>query len=766
MYKQILTACTLFGTVLFYSCSTPADKQTIDIIPQPKSIETHAGNFTVKNNLTIGYADAKLEPAARYLQEWLGYGTGYTINVAEGKGDISLAVTANQGIQGAYTLEVTPKEVRITGNTYGGVISGIETVRQLLPPSIESATGTAPESELTLPAVNIADAPRFEWRGFMLDVSRHFYTKEEVKQVLDLMALYKLNKFHWHLTDDQGWRIEIKQYPLLTEKGAWRTFNTHDRGCMELAATQDNPDYLLPESKLKIAEGDTLYGGFYTQEDIREIVAYAAQRGIDVLPEIDMPGHFLAAVTHYSHVSCSDKPGWGKMFSSPVCPGKDEALEFCKNVYSEVFGLFPYEYVHLGADEVEKTNWKKCPDCQKRMRRYGLKDENELQAWFVKDMEKFFNAHGKRLIGWDEILDGGLSSTATIMWWRNWAGDAVPKATAQGNHAIITPNFTLYFDAQQDKKTLRNVYDYEPVPEGLDEKQKSCILGAQANVWCEWIPSFERMQYMTMPRIMALSEICWVEPSSKDWENFQNKMVAHLPRLEELGVNYRIPDLEGFHSTNAFIGEGTVDISCIAPGVQIRYTTDGSVPTEQSALYTEPVKVTETTDFIFRTFRPNGKKGDMVKTRFVKSEMAPATKTSTVETGLKAVWHEYRGSSCKEIENAPVNGEYIVPDVRIPEEVKGNIGLVLTGYFDAPADSIYTFALLSDDGSLLYIDNELVVDNDGPHSPREVIGQKALAKGLHPVKILYFDYNGGKLQMQSADINGVTTPFPAGCFKH
>lgn len=766
MYKKIFAACTLFSTLLFNSCATSPEKQEINIIPQPKSLETGKGEFTVKNNLTIGYTDANLEPAARYLQDLLTRATGYTIRVQEGKGDIELRVANDQGIKGAYTFLATPEHIRITGNTYGGVISGIETLRQLLPAQIEITADANLHVAWTVPAIRIADAPRFEWRGMMLDVSRHFYTKEEVKQFLDMMAMYKLNKFHWHLTDDQGWRIEIKQYPLLTEKGAWRKFNSHDRECIRLANVQDNPDYLIPENKIRVMEGDTLYGGYYTQEDIKEIVAYAAQRGIDVLPEIDMPGHFLAAINNYSHISCSDKPGWGKMFSSPICPGKDEALEFCKNVYSEVFPLFPFEYVHLGADEVEKTNWKKCQDCQKRMRQHGLKNENELQAWFVKDIEKFFNDNGKRLIGWDEILEGGLSPTATIMWWRNWAGDAVPKATAQGNHAIITPNYTLYFDAQQDKKTLKNVYDYEPVMEGLDEKQKSKILGAQANLWCEWIPSVERMQYLIMPRMLALSEICWVEPSAKNWDKFLHKMVAQLPRLDLMNVNYRIPDLEGFHSTNAFINEGIVNVTCIAPDIEVRYTTDGSIPSHESTLYAGPIKVTETTDFIFRTFRPNGKKGDMVKTRYIKSEMAPATEVISVENGLKATWHEYKGNNCQQIEDAPVNGEYIVPDVRIPEEVKGNIGLVLTGYFNAPADSIYTFALLSDDGSLLYIDNDLVVDNDGPHSPREVIGQKALAKGLHPIKVLYFDYNGGKLQMNSADMNGKTTPFPENSFKH
>ena len=662
-------------------------------------------------------------------------------------------------------MDVSSGKVQIKGNTYGGVISGIESLRQLLPAEIES-----PEvvSDITwsVPAVQITDAPRFGWRGLMLDVSRHFSTKEEVKELLDMMALYKLNKFHWHLTDDQGWRVEIKRYPLLTEKGAWRTFNNHDRECMRLAKVQDNPDYEIPAEKLRITQGDTLYGGFYTQNDIKEIVEYAGVRGIDVIPEIDMPGHMLAAVSNYTGVSCFNQTGWGTTFSSPVCPGKDSALEFCKNVYSEIIPLFPYKYIHLGADEVEKTNWKKCPDCQKRMKDNGLKTEEELQAWFVHDMEKFFNENGKEVIGWDEILEGGLSPTATIMWWRSWHPQSVPDATAQGNHAIMSPNTNFYFDYQQDKNSLPGVYNFNPMLESLNDAQKALILGIQANLWCEYIPSFERAQYMIMPRMMALSEQAWSDPSVKSWDGFTERLVKQFPRLNIMGVNYRMPDLEGFNNTNAFIGEGNVTITCLDPSVEIHYTTDGSSPTLESPRYAEPIKVTETTDFTFRTFRPNGKKGDIVKTRYIKSEYAPAAEATPSKKGLQAVWHEFKGNKCADIEKAPVNGTYEISEVTIPAEAKGNIGLVISGYFNAPEDAIYTFNLISDDGSTLTIDGEQVVDNDGPHSVREVTGQKALAKGLHPIQVKYFDNNGGMLQLKVMTADGKEIPVNTNMFAY
>ena len=581
-----------------------------------------------------------------------------------------------------------------------------------------------------------------------------------------MMALYKLNKFHWHLTDDQGWRVEIKKYPLLTEKGAWRTFNNHDRECMRLAKVQDNPDYEIPAEKLRITQGDTLYGGFYTQNDIKEIVEYAGVRGIDVIPEIDMPGHMLAAVSNYAGVSCFNQTGWGTTFSSPVCPGKDSALEFCKNVYSEIIPLFPYKYIHLGADEVEKTNWKKCPDCQKRMKDNGLKTEEELQAWFVHDMEKFFNENGKEMIGWDEILEGGLSPTATIMWWRSWHPQSVPDATAQGNHAIMSPNTNFYFDYQQDKNSLPGVYNFNPMLESLNDAQKALILGMQANLWCEYIPSFERAQYMIMPRMMALSEQAWSDPSVKSWDGFTERLVKQFPRLNIMGVNYRMPDLEGFNNTNAFIGEGNVTITCLDPSVEIHYTTDGSIPTLESPRYTEPIKVTETTDFTFRTFRPNGKKGDIVKTRYIKSEYAPAAEATPSKKGLQAVWHEFKGNKCADIEKAPVNGTYEISEVTIPAEAKGNIGLVISGYFNAPEDAIYTFNLISDDGSTLTIDGEQVVDNDGPHSVREVTGQKALAKGLHPIQVKYFDNNGGMLQLKVMTADGKEIPVNTNMFAY
>lgn len=753
--RHLYALCAI-SAALMCSCSSSNAGKDISIVPVPESATLRSGNFTIAQGTTIGYADDTLLPAAQYLSSLLSPATGLDIAVQKGHGSITLAIDSIEGPEGAYTLKATSRDVSITGNSYGGVIAGIESLRQMLPAEIESRTPVDSVS-WTIPAVDITDAPRYAWRGIMLDVSRHFYTKQEVMNLLEVMALYKMNRFHWHLTDDQGWRVEIKKYPLLTEKGAWRKFNSQDRDCIYRARTQQNPDFELPAEKLRIVDNDTLYGGYYTQADIREIIDFATVRGIEVIPEIDMPGHMLAAVSNYNGVACFDETGWGKSFSSPVCPGKVSAMEFCRNVYNELIDLFPGRYIHIGGDEVEKTNWKKCPDCQKRMRDNNLSTEEELQSWFIHRMEAVINAKGKQMIGWDEIIEGGLSPTATVMWWRSWSADAPARATALGNDVILTPNAQFYLDYAEDSNSIPNIYDFDTTC-GLPDSLQSQILGVQGNVWCEWIPSEARMQYMAIPRLLAIAELGWSNPSKKDLTEFRKRLAAQFHRLNIMGINYHIPSLEGIHTLNAFTNQGTVTVTCPDPTAHIRYTTDGSEPTRQSPLYTGPLTVTESTDFQFRTFRPNGKPGDITHTRFVKDSFTPATEIDNAQPGLSAAWHEFTGNKCALITEAPLNGTYVTEGVDIPAEAKGNIGLVITGYITIPDDGIYTFDLLSDDGSILIIDGNTILDNDGPHAPVEITGQKALAKGAHPIEVRYFDQNGGTLKLRVFDANGNELP--------
>ena len=767
MFKKLSSSLLIVSACVFSSC-TPTVKQEIAILPTPVSLTEQSGSFVLKDGMKIGVSDQSLFPAVGYLQEILRNVISTSVEVTTDKDQVDMYFQLKDtgGKPGSYRLQSTPEYIQIEASDYSGIISAITTIRQLLPAAIEVQ---GEKQTYSIPVVQIEDVPRFEWRGFMLDASRHFWSKDEVKHVLDLMSLYKLNKFHWHLSDDQGWRIEIEKYPLLTEKGAWRKFNEQDRICMARAKEEDNTDFLIPEDKIRIVEGDTLYGGYYTHDDIKEIVAYATQRGIDVIPEIDMPGHFLAAISQYPELACDGLIGWGETFSSPVCPGKDATLEFCRNVFKEVFELFPYEYVHMGGDEVEKANWKKCPLCQKRIRTEKLGSVEELQAWFVRDMEKFFLANGKKLIGWDEVVADGLSSDAAITWWRSWAKDALPTATAQKQKVIACPNEYFYFDYAQDQNSVKKILAYDPcADERLSPEQKKYIWGVQANLWAEWIPTMKRIEYLIVPRMIALSEIAWAEPVAKpSLEEFYRQLVPQFKRMDVMRINYRVPDLQGFYKVNAFIDETTVDLTCPLPGTEIRYTTDGSMPTKESALYNGALDVTETTDFAFRTFRPDGSPSDVARTKYVKAPYAEAvTAPAALQPGLKAVWHDFRGNLCADIDSAPVKGEYVVESVSIPEEVKGNIGLVMTGYLEVPADGIYTFALLSDDGSTLTLDGELLGDNDGAHSSVEIIVQKALKAGLHPIEVRYFDCNGGVLQMELVNEKGEKEMLPGAWLKH
>ena len=742
--KKALVCCLLFA-------GATAMAQQPAIIPVPDQMTVGTGVWTIKKSATIGCDNAQLRPAAEYLSQMLSRATGYRFAVKNGKGDIRLTL-ANEGNAGAYRLSVTGKGVTIEGDTYRGVINAIATLRQLLPDDIESQQVVA--RTWTVPCVTITDAPRFEWRGMELDCSRHFFTVDEVCKLLDVLALYKIDKMHWHLTDDQGWRIEIKRYPLLTERGAWRIYNNQDTVCMKRAAEEDAPDLQVHVARTRRDDkGRTLYGGFYTQQQVRDIVAYAQVRGIEIIPEIDMPGHSLMAIDNYDGLSCFKQTGWGKLFTTPMCPGKDTMLEFCKNVWSEVFDLFPSRYVHIGGDEVDMKNWKTCPDCQKRMKDHHLTTEPQLQAWFNHYMEDFFTAHGKTMIGWDEIIAGGLTANSAVMWWRSWAADSPKQTTSHGNALICSPNSEFYIDYQEDRNSIPAIYRFDPV-KGLDAKEQQLVLGVQANLWTEWVPTMNRVWYQAFPRVIATAELGWSKPQTMNIDAFTSRLVAHLPRLQKMGVTYRIPDLTGFYNVNVFTDKGVVDVKCADPSATIRYTTDGSIPGVNAQLYSGPMTITETTHFTFRTFGPDNRKGDMVKCSYVKEDLAPAVTADSLKEGLQVAWHDYDGRDCAGIDQAALNGTYVTTGIQIPAEAKGNIGLIFNGYIDIPADGIYTFALLSDDGSYLKIDDTMVADNDGEHSPREIIGQHAMRRGLHPIYARYFDHNGGQLRLRVMDDKG------------
>lgn len=508
---------------------------SVNIIPKPTLVKEGKGSFLVTDGMNIGVNDPALADAADYLKQMIARATGFQdLAVRRGEGHISLLLQpAADPEDESYTLTVSSSRITIKAGTYRGVVNGISTLRQLLPDEIESREPVK-GIRWTVPVVQVQDKPAYHWRGLMLDPSRHFYSVEETEQFLDHMALYKYNKFHWHLTDGVAWRLQINRYPLLTQRGAWREFRQDiDINCENRAKSENNPTLLIPQKYCREENGRRLYGGFYTQDDVRRVVRYAAIRGIDVIPEIDMPGHFWCGTQAYPLLSC------GQDGNDPLCLGKDLTLEFCRNVWEEVFQLFPYEYAHIGGDEVDRSRWTKCPDCQRRIKALGLQGVEELQAWFTKDMEKFFNAHGRKLMGWDEILEGGVSKTATVYWWRGDHADVAQKSTEMGNEVVICPTTYCYFDYGQDDNTLKHIYTSDVIPADLTPKQLTLVKGIQSNAWGEFIPTVGRMQFMVFPRALAMVEKAWTPNEQQNWDNFSQRLQAHLHRLQAAGINYR-----------------------------------------------------------------------------------------------------------------------------------------------------------------------------------------------------------------------------------
>jgi len=511
------------------------------IIPLPQSIESREGSFSLGPDTRIA-ADAASTQTAQYLAERLRNSTGFKLKLAKSteaaaaKGQILLTTRDAKPTLGpeGYQLVVTPDSVVLRALTQAGMFYGVQSLLQLLPPEVYAAKPAA-GVDWKIPCVRIEDQPRFKWRGFMLDVARHFFTKDEVKQMLDVLALHKLNTFHLHLTDDQGWRIEIKKYPRLTQVGAWR--DEAGFGLDPKASTTYGPD--------------GRYGGFYTQADIREIVAYAAAKHITVVPEIEMPGHSSAALAAYPEWSCTGGPytpnAKGGVFAGVYCAGKDETFEFLQNVLAEVLPLFPGKYIHIGGDEVPKDNWQKCERCQARIEKEGLKNEHGLQSYFIRRIEKFINAQGRSLIGWSEIREGGLAQNAVVM---DWIGGAVEAASA-GHDVIMSPTGYCYLDYYQSTNhatepkaiggylPLSKVYSFEPLPAGLEPQYQGHILGGQCNLWTEYVPNFKHAEFMAFPRLCALAEVTWSAPGSRKWEDFTRRLPIQFQRFDQLGVNYR-----------------------------------------------------------------------------------------------------------------------------------------------------------------------------------------------------------------------------------
>ncbi len=568
-------------------------------IPQPAAMSADEGYFLLRKKIGLS-ADENFEISRTFLSDFLSASPGMSIE--EGN-DIVMEKDPELPEEG-YRLEVSPEGIVLAAKTDRGAFYGVQTLRQLLPADFEN--GSFDGRSLKIPALSIADAPRFAYRGMHLDVGRHFFPVDFIKKYIDALAMLKMNTFHWHLTEDQGWRIEIKKYPKLQEVAAYR------------------PETLIGHYSDQPHQFDkTRYGGYYTQEEVKEVVAYAAERFVTIIPEIEMPGHAQAAIAAYPELGCTGQPievatKWG-VFEDIYC-AKDETFDFLEDVLDEVLALFPGEYIHIGGDEAPKTRWESCSNCQRRIREEGLANEHELQSYFITRIEKYLNSKGRQIIGWDEILEGGLAPNATVMSWRGVSGAI--EAAKQGHKVVMTPTSHCYFDYYQSENEgeplaiggylpLEKVYSFDPVPAELTETEASYVLGAQGNIWTEYLPSAELVEYMAFPRILAMSEIDWTAPEQKDYPSFVKGVEGIFSRLDALNINYanHLYEVEGDLTSSA--GNSAFELRTLTDGKIIRYTTDGTDPDLSSPVYQTPIPVTESMELTAAVFNEKERLGSI-----------------------------------------------------------------------------------------------------------------------------------------------------------
>lgn len=598
-------------TGLFTQCQSSGNNQQTEqtaLIPIPQTVTYAETAFKISQGTTIGLesSSSELLSIADYFNHKVNPALGYSLEVKE-QGDIQFSLINNPDLGNeGYHLKVEKRQITIEANQPAGIFYGVQTLLQMLPKEIRSQQ-VQHDVEWTIAGADITDKPQFPWRGLMLDVSRHWFTKEEVMRFIDELAEYKMNVFHWHLTDDQGWRIEIKSLPNLTAKGAWRAKRVGQWWQRE----PQQPDE------------EATYGGYYTQEDIKDVLAYAKQRYVRVIPEIDVPGHSLATLVAYPELACMKAPKYvnvGNKFygedENTLCAGKEETFEFLDKVFTEVAALFPDEYIHVGGDECFKGFWHKCSRCQARMKAENLKDENELQSYVIHRLESILKAKGKKLIGWDEILEGGLAPDATVMSWRGMEGGI--KAAKANHHVIMTPTQHCYLDLWQGEPSvepdtysmcrLSDSYRFNPIPDSVPAEM---VLGGQGNLWSESVPTFRHAEYMTWPRGWALAEVLWSGPAKTDWDEFWPRVEKHFERADVAGINYARSMYNAIITPYKENNECLIKLDCELKDSDIYYTFDNTDPDSFSPKYFEPLRIPKNATWLrvvtYRNGKPSGK---------------------------------------------------------------------------------------------------------------------------------------------------------------
>lgn len=772
MKNYFSTLCAGVALTFLASCGGQQGEvkpynEGINIIPMPQNLVQNQGVFKLSSGTSFGATTDEAKTVAEFFAAKMRNATGYNISVSD-KGDITLTLDAALDVNDeGYTLDVTSEGVTVKAKTPQGLFYGMQSFMQLLPAEIESAekaSGIAWQA----PAVSIKDEPRFGYRGVMLDVCRHFIPVEDIKKQIDVLSLFKINRLHWHLTEDQGWRIEIKKYPKLTEVG----------------------------SKRIDGEG-TEYKGYYTQEEIKEVVKYAQDRFITIVPELEMPGHELAAIAAYPELSCKGEAItpriiWG-VEDIVMCPGKEDMFVFLEDVIKEMVELFPGTYFHVGGDECPKTSWKNCPTCQARIKKEGLKAdgkhtaEERLQSYVITRMEGVLAKYGKKIIGWDEILEGGLSPDATVMSWRGEEGGIA--SALQDHDVIMTPGGNgMYLDHYQgDSKiepvaiggytTLEKTYSYNPTPDTLVAMKKDhFVKGVQTNIWTEYLYNVDLVEYRMYPRVLALSEIGWTNVDRKNFDDFARRINNAYVRLDEHAVNYHIPQPEqpnGSCNFVAFVDNATLEFKTTRP-VKMVYTVDGTEPTAQSTEYTAPLTFTETTTLKIASALPSGKLSPVRTIQVEKQTLAPAKEVAKTTPGLNMQVFDGMYLNVEALKSAnvqPKTTKVIKETKELREQVKTSESMrgvkqyaaVAEGYVNIPEDGVY---YISSDLEEVWIDGKLLINNGGEvkrFSRHD--NSVALAKGLHEIKAVFLghiiggwpsNWNDGSINLRKADADKFT----------
>ncbi len=772
MKNYFSTLCAGVALTFLASCGGQQGEvkpynEGINIIPMPQNLVQNQGVFKLSSGTSFGATTDEAKTVAEFFAAKMRNATGYNISVSD-KGDITLTLDAALDVNDeGYTLDVTSEGVTVKAKTPQGLFYGMQSFMQLLPAEIESAekaSGIAWQA----PAVSIKDEPRFGYRGVMLDVCRHFIPVEDIKKQIDVLSLFKINRLHWHLTEDQGWRIEIKKYPKLTEVG----------------------------SKRIDGEG-TEYKGYYTQEEIKEVVKYAQDRFITIVPELEMPGHELAAIAAYPELSCkgeaiTPRVIWG-VEDIVMCPGKEDMFVFLEDVIKEMVELFPGTYFHVGGDECPKTSWKNCPTCQARIKKEGLKAdgkhtaEERLQSYVITRMEGVLAKYGKKIIGWDEILEGGLSPDATVMSWRGEEGGIA--SALQDHDVIMTPGGNgMYLDHYQgDSKiepvaiggytTLEKTYSYNPTPDTLVAMKKDhFVKGVQTNIWTEYLYNVDLVEYRMYPRVLALSEIGWTNVDRKNFDDFARRINNAYVRLDEHAVNYHIPQPEqpnGSCNFVAFVDSTSLEFKTTRP-VKMVYTLDGTEPTAQSAEYTAPLTFTETTTLKIASALPSGKLSPVRTIQVEKQALAPAKEVAKTTPGLNMQVFDGMYLNVEALKSANVQPKTtkviketkeLREQVQTSESMRGvkQYAAVAEGYVNIPEDGVY---YISSDLEEVWIDGKLLINNGGEvkrFSRHD--NSVALAKGLHEIKAVFLghiiggwpsNWNDGSINLRKADADKFT----------